>query len=216
MDYGKSKVATSRHLPMILEKFKMYGNILNNKDFYEQHIVPEDPAITFTIWTRFAIKLRTKIRIEANKIVAKITDAKVTEMNLETKSLKKILAIADLTLDAIVENPEILTSVPVKDRMSWLFNAMKARDSRMGIMIKKKEEDRKTNMYEDVLKGAQYGAITAEMVSEDNAPPPLPESKPEPAQIIEPAKDPPQKVEFNPNQLDNVSSKEPCPSPSAA
>jgi len=227
MDLGKSKVATSQHLPMILEKFKMYGNFLSNQEFYDQHVVVEDPSITFTIWRRFAVKLRAGVKIKADKIVAKLADAKATEMGLEKKSLKKILAIADLTLDAIVDNPEILESIPVKERMSWLFNAMKARDSRTNVMIKAKEENRKTNMYEDVMKGAQYGGIEGEQVAEDGTPPPIQESSdevveppPEPAPAVEPApveSTPPQKVEFNPNQLDNVpTTKELCPTPSAA
>ena len=51
--------------------------------------------------------------------------------------------------------------------MKWLFESMKARDSRAGVILKKKDVDRKQNIYEDMIKGAQYGdAIEGEDVED--------------------------------------------------
>lgn len=210
MNYGKSKVATSQMLPFFLERFEKFGNSLSGREFWEKHVQPDDSDIPYKSWERFAKTLREKVQVKADKIMAKITDNKVTEIQLEKGSLKKILAIADLTLDEIIEKPEILNSIPVKDRMGWLFSAMKARDSRTNIMIKAKEEDRKTTMYEDVLKGAQYGAIDAGQVDDQPQPAEMKSDvkfsdiMPEPrkvVKVIEAPETPLKKVEFNPNQL---------------
>jgi hypothetical protein len=92
-------------------------------------------------------------------ILEKYIDSKVTESEMEQSSMKNIMAITNATIQDIVARPEILATIPVKERMKWLFSAMKAKDSRMVALTKVQSEKRKTTAYEDMLQAAQYGAV---------------------------------------------------------
>jgi len=123
-----------------------------------------------------------------------------THNQLEESSLKNIFAISERTLDDLVTHPELLIAVPVKERMKWLFAAMKARDSRMVALTKVNAEKRKTTMYEDMLQSAQYGEIEEsefDEIDEETAPK-LEKPKSEP--IPEPIKTD-KIVSFDPNNL---------------
>jgi len=85
---------------------------------------------------------------------------------MEESSLRNIFAISEHTLDELVEHPELLVAIPVKERMKWLFQAMKARDSRMVALTRVQSEKRKTSLYEDMIQGAQYGEIEEDEFSE--------------------------------------------------
>lgn len=163
----KSNVITrSPFFNEIMVKYDQVGTSMSRKQFFEQYVSKMDPNLRYRSWEEFMKKYDKIVQIKAQKLLDKIADKEVSSMQMEEDSLRKILAIADLTLDQVVENPALLTNVPVTERMNWLFRAMSARDSRMLVVAKVQAEKRKTSMYEDMFQGAQYGDIEAEEIAD--------------------------------------------------
>ncbi len=188
--YGKSKVTRSPHIQIILEKYNLLGRTMSLNRFYTGYVHRYDPGITKRQWGWFIKKYIQNVEIKAEALISLAEDKAVTDIQLEDKSIRNVLTIANLTLEELVKNPERLTEVPIEMRMKWLFESMKARDSRANVFIKKKDVDRKQNVYEDMIKSAQYG----DMVEED-------EEDEETEEIEEPN---PEK-EFNPEEFENES-----------
>lgn len=155
--YGKTKVTRSPHIQIILEKYNILGRTMSLNKFYTGYVHRYDSGITKRQWGWFIKKYIENVEIKAEAIVSLAEDERVSDIQLEDKSIRNVLTIANLTLEGLVKDPERLTEIPVEMRMKWLFESMKARDSRAGVMLKKKDVDRKQNIYEDMIKGAQYG-----------------------------------------------------------
>ena len=158
----KSKLLTSVAFPEIMAKYEICGRELSMANFWRKYVHKLDPTITYRIWQHYANKLESGIVKKAKALIATFEDNRVTEAMLEESSLKKMLFIGDSALQELIEKPEELAKIPLKDRLKWVFNSMKARDSRMSVLIKKKGEERKQTVTEELLKAAQYGAIEAE------------------------------------------------------
>jgi len=197
----KSSVNDSEAFGAIMEKYNLLGRSMSVCEFYREYVKTMDPNITLRIWKYYIKRLRLQITIRSEEITKKVTDNLATESSMENSAMRKIIAIGDLTLDKVIERPEILESIPIEQRLGWLFSAMKARDSRMVATAKVLGEKRKTNMYEDMLQGAQYGAIEADDVSDNqiainraNQPP----AKTQPAKTLSKKAD----VEFSPAEFE--------------
>jgi len=197
----KSEVSNSESFGAIMEKYNLLGRSMSGRQFYKDYVKTMDPNITYRMWAYYVQRLRVQVAIRSEQITQKITDKLATENSMENSAMRKIIAIGDLTLDKVIEKPEILEAIPIEQRLKWLFSAMKARDSRMIATAKVLGEKRKTNMYEDMLQGAQYGAIEAEDVSDNqsainraNQPP----AKPQPAKTLSKKAD----VEFSPAEFE--------------
>lgn len=185
--YGKSKVTRSPHIQIILEKYNLLGRTMSLNKFYTGYVFRYDPGITKRQWGWFVKKYVENVEIKAEALISLAEDEAVTDIQLEDKSVRNILTIANLTLDELINNPERLSEIPVDDRMKWLFASMKARDSRATVMIKKNDIDRRQNIYEDMIKKAQYGeAVEGE--SED---------------IESETEEPNPEKEFNPEEFEN-------------
>jgi hypothetical protein len=195
--YGKSTVTRSPHIQIILEKYNLLGRTMSLNKFYTGYVHRYDSGITKRQWGWFIKKYIENVEIKAEKIVALAEDRAVTDNKLEDKSIRNIYTIATLTLEELVKNPERLTEIPVEMRMKWMFEAMKARDSRANVYIKKKDVDRKQNVYEDMIKSAQYGdAIEGEEDEEEAEETDLPAGQ---------AGEPNPEKEFNPEEFENES-----------
>jgi len=181
-----------------MDSYDKFGRALSMKKFWERYVVPVDPKIIYMTWCRFVKSISKAVTTKQELILDKFVEKKATENEMEKSSLQNILAISNATLDALIENPDILAKVPIKERMKWLFSAMKARDSRMVALTKVNAEKRKTTMFEDMLQAAQYGEIEHEEFSSppEHAPePPKPQEKP---QIVPPQ---PAVIDFNPDEI---------------
>jgi hypothetical protein len=163
---NRSMVKKSPSFDAIIEKYNLLGRQMTVVQFFNDYVKQLDPNISYDMWYRYHAYLRQRIEIRSEELTQKVTDNLATENAMENSSMRKILAISDLTLDKVIEKPDLLESVPLEQRIQWLFSAMKARDSRMVAVAKLQQEKRKTSMYEDMLQGAQYGAIDAEDVSD--------------------------------------------------
>jgi len=207
----KSIVTKSPHFEIIMKKYEEVGMAMSAQDFHKQYISKIEPAISVRVWQNFVKKFNQQVQIKAQELIDRIANKKVETAQMEDNSLRKLLAIADVTLDEVVKDPKILTAIPVSERMRWLFDAMKARDSRMTTLTKVQTEKRKTNMYEDMLEGAQYGAIDAEEASDGMKPIIEPKRAPAKPQVVktihsEPIPEPVKQktggtVEFSPDDL---------------
>jgi len=142
-----------------MSNYDKYGKKLSIRKFWTDYIIPVEPSIKYLAWKRFVDKLNVEVTHRVENILEKYIDSKVTEAEMEQSSIKNIMAITNATIQDIVARPEILATVPVKERMKWLFSAMKAKDSRMVALTKVQSEKRKTTAYEDMLQAAQYGAV---------------------------------------------------------
>lgn len=209
---GKNKITKSPFFELIVEAYNEFGHTMNGKEFWESKVKSIDPNIPYYSWMRFVNAFKGQIDNKKKAIIADMTIRELArtrkEMDLEKSSLKNILAISDATIDELVKNPDLLAAIPIKDRMDWLFKAMKARDSRMMTMTKVQAEKRKTSLYEDMMQNAQYGAIEESDIENDpnidSSPSPLPEPATEPGITlpVDKAEAKEEKViAFNPNDL---------------
>lgn len=156
-----SIITKSPHFDAIMQKYEDVGSSYTNAKFFNEYVVKYDPSLKMRSWQNFMKKFNVGVTLKAQALIERVADTQVSTMRMEDNSLKKILAIADLSLDQIVEDPNLLAAVPIGERMNWLFNSMKARSTRMVAMTKVQQEKRKSSMYEDMLEGSQYGAIDA-------------------------------------------------------
>jgi hypothetical protein len=197
----RSEVNNSEAFGAIMEKYNLLGRSMSVRSFYTEYVKPMDQNITYRMWDYYIRRLRKNVVLRSEEITNKITDNLATETSMENSAMRKLLAIGDLTLDKFIEQPELLSTIPLDQRVQWIFNAMKARDSRMIATAKVLGEKRKTSMYEDMLIGAQYGAIEAEDVSDsqNNKKTVIdaPTAKEEPKTASKKAE-----VEFNPAEFD--------------
>jgi hypothetical protein len=153
-----------------MKKYEICGRSMQCRTFWKKYVTKLDENITYRMWQYYTKKIQKSIMAKSNSILAAFEDELVTEASLEQTSLKKILFIGDKTLQEILENPEQLLKIPPRERMKWVFNAMKARDSRMTVMIKKKGEERKQTVTEELLKAAQYGSVEVEDLEDGEEP----------------------------------------------
>jgi len=177
--YGKSKVTLSLHIQIILERYNLLGRTMSVNKFYTGYVHRYDPGITKRQWTWFLKKYIENVEIKADKIITLAEDKAVSDIQLEDKSIRNVLTIANLTLDEVIKNPERLTDIPVEMRMKWFFESMKARDSRAGVLLKSKDLDRKQNIYETMIKKAQYGEILEDGEKEEDVYPETEEPNPD-------------------------------------
>jgi hypothetical protein len=192
-----STLTKSPHFEIIMENYDKFGRKMNRKAFLQQYIHPYEPKITYKVWRNFLDKYNDKVVEKTTNIIEKYVDKHANENAMEKSSLQNILKISGATLEELINEPDILKSIPVKERMKWLFSAMKARDSRMVALTKVQAEKRKTSMFEDMLQGAQYGEVEEEEINDFNQDPP----SQEPSQEIPAPKLEAKVVEFSPNDL---------------
>jgi len=190
----RSGINNSEAFGAIMDKFNLLGQSMAVRAFYREYVKPLDPNITYRMWDHYVRRLRKHVTLRSEEITNKVADTLISENTLENSSLRKILAISDLSLDNIIADPALLEVVPIEKRIDWLFSAMKARDSRMIAVAKIQGEKRKTSMYEDMIQAAQYGAIEPSDVSDSKdyqeQPEPAPRKKlapkkPASTQVIE-------------------------------
>lgn len=191
-----SSITKSPFFETIMEKYDKFGKTITVHAFYKKYVIDLDPKLSYKAWNRFMKEFNSRVISKTESIIEKYANKEADENRMERSSLKNILTIADASLKDIIEHPEKLAMIPINMRMKWLFGAMKAKDSRMVALTKVQSEKRKTTIYEDMIKGAQYGEITeAEFDEEESAEVPLGVEDPKP--ITEKLKT----VEFNPEEL---------------
>ena len=157
-------ITKTKHFPVIMEKYDLFGRHMSLKDYWKQYIVPLDSGITYRQWYYFMGKLEDFQKTYIQQALKKSTEVALTEAKLEQNSLKHILQIADVSLQTIADNPELIGSIPLNTRVRWFFQAMKARDTRAKTNLAAKQDEREQSMFEKIMEGAQYGGFDAAAV----------------------------------------------------
>lgn len=190
VDYGRSPVPKSPHFEIIMKKFQAFGGSLSDRKFHAEYVSQIDESISLGMWQTFMRKFRARVKAKTNKLIEKVEDLAVTENQMENSSMRKILAITEMTLDEIVADPELLKKIPVDKRMEWFFKEMKARDDRVKTQMAVREDVRKQTAYDELMSSAQYGAMDVDLVEEESP------VQDEPAAI-----EAPKEVTFDPDDL---------------
>lgn len=168
--YGKSTVPLMDHFETIMNKYNAIGKAMSVRAFYFEHVKAINPQITLRMWQNFMTKFNRQVQLKADKIIKLSEDKAINDMTLEERGMRKVLAITNITLDEVIQKPELLAQIPVSDRMKWFFQSMKSRDSRIGALVKKRDDDRKQTAYDDLMTQAQYGGLEYEDIPEEHKP----------------------------------------------
>ncbi len=158
-DYGKLKVPKSDGFEAIMRQYELVGRSISDRKFYEKFVATIDPSIKLSAWQQFMLRMRKDVKARREELIKRVQDGELNELKMEEDAMKGVLAISNITVNEIMKNPALLEKIPVKERLGFLFKAMKSRDSRATVALKKNAEDRKATMFEDLIKGAQYGEI---------------------------------------------------------
>jgi hypothetical protein len=154
-----SRIARSPHFSAIMEKYEAFGKHMSARAFFNEYITKIDPNLKLSSWHLFVRSYNVAVAERAKEVITFSQDNNVKEIVLEERSMKNILLIGDATLAAIAANPDMLKQIPVERRIDFLFKAFDARTKRMRVALMKKDSDRKDSIYDDIMRGAQYGSI---------------------------------------------------------
>lgn len=147
---------------LILDKYNKFGKDLQDTKFFRMFVSEINPKITWDMWYAFIRVFRYNIVVKRDKIIEAAEDNAVTMDLLEERSLKNLLSITNATIDSIINDPGVLNEMPVGKRLDVLFKAMKARDSRVQALVKKRADEREQTAYDELMQDAQYGSMTEE------------------------------------------------------
>ena len=123
--YGKSTVPLMDHFETIMNKYNAIGKAMSVRAFYFEHVKAINPQITLRMWQNFMTKFNRQVQLKADKIIKLSEDKAINDMTLEERGMRKVLAITNITLDEVIQKPELLAQIPVSDRMKWFFQSMK-------------------------------------------------------------------------------------------
>lgn len=166
--FAKNVIAHQERFPEVMEKYNNLGRHMTKPEFYKLHVMSAMPNITFRQWEYFIDKLRAVQKEMIAKALVKSNGVAIEAAKMEKTSINNILKIANISLEAVADNPELIHSVPLNTRVNWMFRAMKARDSRIKVALQKRSDDRAQSSFEQMMEGAQYGGYTAEQVPVDD------------------------------------------------
>lgn len=209
--YGKSTVPMMDHFETIMNKYNAIGKSMSVRAFHAEHVKLINPQITLRMWQNFMTKFNRQVVIKAEKIIKLSEDKAVNDMTLEERGMRKVLAIANISLEEVIQKPELLAQIPMGDRMKWFFQSMKSRDSRIGALVKKRDDDRKQTSYDELMTQAQYGGVDYDDIPAEHKPAPKidqiepeevePEVEEKPQNTVVFAQKAPATVEFKPEDL---------------
>ena len=171
--YGNSKVPQSPFFDTIMDRYRLIGLTMSDRQFYAHEVQPIDPSITLRAWQTFMKKFRSIVAVKSDRYAEMLADKNMTDVKMQANVGRKLAVIADASLQEAIENPEILMRIPIKDRMNWLFQAMKAQDSRAKTAIRAKQDMREQSLYDEMMNEARYSDEThdvEEEISSDEIP----------------------------------------------
>lgn len=157
----KLRLTNSPKFAEIMQKYDAFGKHMSKSAFYNSHIQLLDPTITLRQWTWFIDKFQNMSKEYVSESLKKSVESSVNEAKVEQNAVGKVLQISDAALQDMMDNPALLQSVSLEKRVSWLFSAMKARDTRLKTNIMARADERQQSMFEKMMEGAQYGGFDA-------------------------------------------------------
>ena len=151
-----------------LKKAHAAGKKINNKKFYEEYVLPDLPGYAMQSWYMFLKRYKTTSGIIAAEVPhelpeggssimdpdAAITKTVLTNQEATAKALSLALNIGMDRLQAIMENPQMMTA---KEAVDLVFKAMKAQDSRIHAIGKVREDNREEEKMDRAFADGAYG-----------------------------------------------------------
>ena len=165
--------ATNRlvNAPCYAKIITLYNEMLqrdgkvNNKKFYEDYILPELPGYHLQSWYMLLKRFKTEAGIVAatihhgspatidSDITAPLSATLMNNKDATAKALSLALNIGMDRLQAIMENPQMMTA---KEAVDLVFKAMKAQDSRIHAIGRVREDNREEEKMDRAFEGAAY------------------------------------------------------------
>ena len=139
---------------------------VNNKQFYEKYVLPELPGYHLQSWYMFLKRFKTEAGIIAAQVhtggiqdidaevSTNLTKTMLSNQEATAKSLSLALNIGMDRLQAILENPQMMTA---KEAVDLVFKAMKAQDSRIHAIGKVREDNREEEKMDRAFADGAYG-----------------------------------------------------------
>jgi len=95
-----------------------------------------------------------KARVDVEQ--ARLTQGFLTNAEATQKGINASLNVALLTLQELLEHPELLLKIPPAQRIELLFKAMRAQDSRISALKSVREDNREQARFERAFENAAY------------------------------------------------------------
>lgn len=139
---------------------------VNNKKFYEDFVLPELPGYHLQSWYMFLKRFKTEAGIIAAtihtgspanidaEVGTELTKTVLSNQEATAKALSLALNIGMDRLQAIMENPQMMTA---KEAVDLVFKAMKAQDSRIHAIGKVREDNREEEKMDRAFADGAYG-----------------------------------------------------------
>lgn len=202
--YGNSVVTKSKAFDEIIKIYSMLGDRMPMTTFWKRYVKKHDPSISVDAWRRF-IKKYTKVQEEKNASITQFIKAPVGTPVPEKKGnyddfFNSMMFIVDYTIDEMRVNPQLISRIPIKDRLNLVFRVFAAREA---MRKNDGEKDKKKTLMDQFLSAAQYGEIgSADIdsgeglsVSDDD------QSAVQAEESVETGES--KEIKFNPEDLDN-------------
>lgn len=169
----------------IMEAWQLYGKKLTVQKFYEQHVVTKDPSIKFASWKSFQRRLKEKAKkggaapvavaeqtTPVVPVVNQTYNTNVDPTDLEGNTIEYMMRIGLNALKEIADKPEVAKTIPVKERIRMLSEAMKLQQNREELNLKRNKDNREDSLFQEIMDAAQYGEIPDDDIPEADFFPP--------------------------------------------
>ncbi len=162
--FEKFGITQSKDFPLIMQKYDQIGRTLPVMYFYKNHVKPYAPEVSYQSWKYFIKKFTAEQSKIIEEVMDKSNETVLSIAKMEASSLEKIMKIGHISLEAVMQNPALLASIPISERMTWVFRAMHARDSRARTNLASRADQREQSFYEKIMEGSAYGGIDGDEV----------------------------------------------------
>lgn len=171
---SRNKLANSPHYREILKRYneefdKTNGKVVD-KVFWKEVIVPLIPDYKLMSWYQFLRRWKDSMGLRA--VLAKpLLPSTVPDLQEQDEFAQRMLSNAEATQQGIknalnvgtralmelINNPEFLQKLPLKDQVELLFKAMRAQDSRIFALGKVREDKREQDKFDHVFRDSVGG-----------------------------------------------------------
>ena len=209
----KPVIKASPHYESIMADYEKYKDTISKRQLYKDYVFSKDPNIKQDTWLSFVRRIekkekKEKVEAEVTKKLSKIPEAPVIQAGteatvdqLQMNSIEHMITIGNLALQELASNPEAAKKIPVKERVGMLKDAMKIKNDRETLALKRRKDDREQSLFEEIMDAAQYGDVEEEEIIDGTLLPEGDESKEPVAVNIPVATEVLESIVFDPSKL---------------
>lgn len=164
--FRRLKITLLPGFDAIMDKYDRIGVNMSVNAFYRDFVKPVEPSITERQWRVFIERLRGETVSHVAALVEKSKQEALVTHQMQGNTLKNLARLGEITIQELLDSPDLLNSIPRKERMSWFFNAMRAEDSRARTNLATIQDQREQSFFEKMMDGAQYGGIDPDHIQD--------------------------------------------------